>query len=1765
MVVRKAVSISDPTMAASLQKLAGQDLGAGFDSDLADAVLVGTGGDNVVTDVQLYPEFNISGDSSSQKFSIRGYVSMLRSNDIGKNWPFSRKYLQICLENGRKPLLPPLEPANSVRDLIHEEVKFEARVYGNDTERENLSSEEISGKFNNDSKHSHDNDFVLQENEDGERKEADLRNNGRITSDKPWQCLPVSLACQAGGTACREDAKVTRNGDGCDVAINKAEEVEGFTGEDKQGPRARPILCTGDKGDGELKTAGKTEYKDSETETHRSSQQKDGQFRVKRTNSELSSKQRRKRIPPSEISSDVKTGFPTCNKQANKMLTTSETKSQEEINRGQKEVRKREHNVEQSKAEPGRTEDFMNSGSIIPDGGMLINVCPVCRTFSSTSNTALNAHMDHCLAVEPKNEKTVSSKFTKHKMKARKKRSMADICAVAPIRTLEDLEHSTAEQLALDDSNPLELDNFKWNDCDIRRQRRTPLYRAAKKYIGYVNPKDTNRENSSNLKTECPPSLQKEKQKECPPFLQKEKQKECPPFLQVKLVQSHGMRKNKRSTLGDFTGASQSSSSLTLIKVKVPKASPANGLNECIPQDKSRIQSQETAMEEKLPSSVNASAWTCLNKQGSSRTKKFKHKLVSLNLAGFGQRHCNEEHGVQMDMLELKDKSHLESLALSQGPVVESKESPGRTISHLSDKEHDPPVIVPSKRNRAKQTTKVLGINSTSSVEVEEFCTSKRMKNLSSLNFQKMAGCTATRGQSSVCLTKSPTSEKGQGEEVSFLYQGSIEKVRHDPPDSAQLSVNETLNSQKSGSVAASKLLENGAGSSVHVTQSSVHSQGRRIKPKELFSQERRFSNLKSAAGLSLKRSGLEFSNMELKRLRQCNLSSQKMKKVAHIMHDSMNVEDVTKDDVWKTAHNPDSSRESHEFIYDAGSTSNRAYSIKLGDCMSSKAQQFCATEISSLDGEPRASPDLQSVAMSASEYVPNRLGTSLKTGQAEMASEIQAQLDSTVSTICEASQMSCAGGAVAIDENMQHCMLKDTTVDLISLSNQPSDQQDAIVEGIGNQVIANLSPRQRKFSSEFCGAVKYQLNPCSSGEHTDIYVDDCLGKETGSQSNSQAQLNCVKNALKERVSSIPLENQRHKLSIQMDISCADSENGADATLKPFNKNPGSDSTDHMTHTTNICSMASKSFESHSSVHHFNPPEAPTISNEIIALNSDGIRVSLVSNDTYSADKPIISSELTAENEGASMPSLRNLNEGPPAMPQSFGFLQRPIFVPSIQTSSCTTSVGLPLTSQGSLFQERAMLLQDPQLVGNGNCSFGTRMSLNSVAMPQVIAPSLLSGNSGEIYTAGEVIHGSVLNPTPSKPHSVPNGVGKSFSNISARFLEEQKRLKQPLGNSSFGVTDGMNGTFAGNDVFGSSTQISNYPNHMSALTRYKSGVHSGNQFTESNMVSSSASDTATTQTGFPQRFSLENVNCSREPSVVHIFGNPILRLMGKNVMVSSKDGIQVNQVESSMTKRSDGLLNSNYVKPVEARPEAKFGQNEPNHLLQALERCVASDQNLLQSFEDGTGKDSNMLQPFEAEKRKDLGYFLQANDYREQKPTVPEKFSEVYDLNLAGSAFQSLTAARFYDNGPHLRSLVERPLSYVPPELIHNGLLHCPLNMFHHARQQFPSAARPQSDPEAIIADDTVNTEPTSNDASSVPTFLHGVSHQLQESNLMSTQLKSNSMIRSENRPLQSSNSLNHFLTEKARTLAYSSNVLSEKDILSEMRNVGINFHGNQ
>ncbi|XP_020591607.1 uncharacterized protein LOC110032351 [Phalaenopsis equestris] len=70
---------------------------------------------------------------------------------------------------------------------------------------------------------------------------------------------------------------------------------------------------------------------------------------------------------------------------------------------------------------------------------MASKVCPVCKAFSSSSNTTLNAHMDQCLSMESDATLAVD-KLPKLKLKPRKKRLMEDIYATAPSCTLEDLD-----------------------------------------------------------------------------------------------------------------------------------------------------------------------------------------------------------------------------------------------------------------------------------------------------------------------------------------------------------------------------------------------------------------------------------------------------------------------------------------------------------------------------------------------------------------------------------------------------------------------------------------------------------------------------------------------------------------------------------------------------------------------------------------------------------------------------------------------------------------------------------------------------------------------------------------------------------------------------------------------------------------------------------------------------------------------------------------------------------------------------------------------------------------------------------------------------------------------------------------------------------------------------------------------------------------------------------------------------------------------------
>ncbi|TYH34947.1 hypothetical protein ES332_D13G160100v1 [Gossypium tomentosum] len=107
-------------------------------------------------------------------------------------------------------------------------------------------------------------------------------------------------------------------------------------------------------------------------------------------------------------------------------------------------------------------EDITSNCTMLSES-MASKVCPVCKTFSSSSNTTLNAHIDQCLSDESTPKWTVDSKLTRHRIKPRKTRLMVDVYATAKPCTLEELDRrngtswATASNIPRQDSGKLEI------------------------------------------------------------------------------------------------------------------------------------------------------------------------------------------------------------------------------------------------------------------------------------------------------------------------------------------------------------------------------------------------------------------------------------------------------------------------------------------------------------------------------------------------------------------------------------------------------------------------------------------------------------------------------------------------------------------------------------------------------------------------------------------------------------------------------------------------------------------------------------------------------------------------------------------------------------------------------------------------------------------------------------------------------------------------------------------------------------------------------------------------------------------------------------------------------------------------------------------------------------------------------------------------------------------------------------------------------------
>ncbi len=138
---------------------------------------------------------------------------------------------------------------------------------------------------------------------------------------------------------------------------------------------------------------------------------------------------------------------------------------------------------------------FMAGGG----GGGEERVCPVCRVFASPSYTALNVHIDQCLEQDAPAANSMDrlqnrtqtlqqqqgSRQQKFKVKTQKKRSMADLCAFAPRRDLQ--EDSGKSGSGSRESSPAAADSpeiagpvaRRQQHPEIRRQPRTVFVRGA--------------------------------------------------------------------------------------------------------------------------------------------------------------------------------------------------------------------------------------------------------------------------------------------------------------------------------------------------------------------------------------------------------------------------------------------------------------------------------------------------------------------------------------------------------------------------------------------------------------------------------------------------------------------------------------------------------------------------------------------------------------------------------------------------------------------------------------------------------------------------------------------------------------------------------------------------------------------------------------------------------------------------------------------------------------------------------------------------------------------------------------------------------------------------------------------------------------------------------------------------------------------------------------------------------------------------------------
>ncbi|WCJ32527.1 hypothetical protein M5689_013947 [Euphorbia peplus] len=133
------------------------------------------------------------------------------------------------------------------------------------------------------------------------------------------------------------------------------------------------------------------------------------------------------------------------------------------------------------------TEDIASNSTTVSEI-MTSKVCPVCKTFSSSSNTTLNAHIDQCLSVESTPQWTSDSKLTRHRIKPRKTRMMVDIYSTALPCTLEELDRRNGTNWATVSCLPTREVEKTGNAETIVETKKMRVSHAHPEDVGDVGP-----------------------------------------------------------------------------------------------------------------------------------------------------------------------------------------------------------------------------------------------------------------------------------------------------------------------------------------------------------------------------------------------------------------------------------------------------------------------------------------------------------------------------------------------------------------------------------------------------------------------------------------------------------------------------------------------------------------------------------------------------------------------------------------------------------------------------------------------------------------------------------------------------------------------------------------------------------------------------------------------------------------------------------------------------------------------------------------------------------------------------------------------------------------------------------------------------------------------------------------------------------------------------------------------------------------------------